>query len=192
MAIFVFHFFIIYLGIISKLTKPQLVLPQGCLNSFRQAALTTHNKYRALHGVPLLIDSITIGTSAQEYATQIATNNVFAHSGNPLYGENLYGQFNPQNLTLSMCSQIGMDCVTSWYMEISQYNFSNPGYSSATGHFTQVVWKNTLTLGMGLGWGLVQSPFNAYYCVGQYSPPGNYATTKEFIDNVLPLISSVK
>ena len=103
--------------------KAQQNLPQGCLSSFRQAALTAHNKYRSQHGVPLLTESVTVETSAQLYATKLATTNVFAHSGNPLYGENLYGQFNPQNLTLSMCSQIGTDCVASWYSEISHYNY---------------------------------------------------------------------
>jgi len=43
---------------------------------------------------------------------------------------------------------------------------------------------------MGLGWGLDKG-FNAFYCVGEYSPPGNYATVKEFADNVLPLILTV-
>lgn len=188
---FIIQFIFIYSSFFSKLIESQLALPKGCLNSFRQAALTIHNKYRAMHGSPLLSESNTIDTSAQEYATQVATTNVFAHSGNQLYGENLYGQFNPQNLTISMCSQIGTDCVTSWYMEISQYNYSNPGYSSSTGHFSQVVWKKSSSLGMGLGWGLAQNPFNAYYCVGQYSPPGNYANAREFMDNVLPLVSFV-
>jgi len=37
-----------------------------------------------------------------------------------------------------------------WYNEISRYDFNNPEFSSATGHFTQVVWKNPKEFGIGL------------------------------------------
>ena len=32
----------------------------------------------------------------------------------------------------------GREVVDSWYSEISNYNYSQPGFSSSTGHFTQV------------------------------------------------------
>lgn len=43
-------------------------------------------------------------------------------------------------------------CRTAWvcvcrYNEYSQYNYNYPGFSEATGHFTQVVWKATTQLG---------------------------------------------
>ena len=32
----------------------------------------------------------------------------------------------------------GQEVVDSWYGEIRNYNYNQPGFSSATGHFTQV------------------------------------------------------
>lgn len=32
----------------------------------------------------------------------------------------------------------GQEVVDSWYNEINSYNYSQPGFSSSTGHFTQV------------------------------------------------------
>ena len=126
------------------------------------------------------------------WATQMATTNLFAHSGSQLYGENLYGQFGAGPLnSFASCSTLGSTCVSSWYSEISMYNFNSPGYSDATGHYTQVVWKSTTMLGMGLGWGIKSGGVNSYYCVGQYSPPGNNVMSGQFLANVLPPLSTV-
>jgi hypothetical protein len=40
--------------------------------------------------------------------------------------------------------------TTGWYNEVSKYNYRNPGFSMATGHFTQLVWKNTKSIGFGI------------------------------------------
>ena len=53
------------------------------------------------------------------------------------YGENLFGVccLLPEDSSYFNLS----DAVRSWYDELSDYNFDNPGYSLGTGHFTQVV-----------------------------------------------------
>jgi len=168
--------------------KAQQTLPTGCLDAFRAASLSAHNQYRSLCGVSPLSESSLIDASAQNYSTKMATTNLFQHSGNSLYGENLYEQLTSQALTVSLCSQIGNQSVASWYSEIANYNFSNPGFASNTGHYTQVVWKSSTMLGMGLGWS-IQNGYNYYYVVGQYSPPGNYLG--EFGSNVLPPLSTL-
>ena len=43
----------------------------------------------------------------------------------------------------------GKEAVTNWYNEVQQYNFAQPGFSAAAGHFTQVVWKASTKMGIG-------------------------------------------
>ncbi len=38
--------------------------------------------------------------------------------------------------------------VNRWYHEVCAYDYSNPSFTA--GHFTQVVWKSTLTIGCAL------------------------------------------
>ena len=62
----------------------------------------------------------------------------------------------------------------AWYGEIKDYNFSNPGFSEATGHFTQVVWKNSKRLGCAWNQKTCKSNnLNFYKFVCEYDPPGN-------------------
>ena len=36
------------------------------------------------------------------------------------------------------------------YNEVKKYSYMFPGFSKKTGHFTQVVWKDTTKVGMAL------------------------------------------
>lgn len=62
-----------------------------------------------------------------------------------------------------------------WGSERKKYNWNQPGFSGDTGHFTQVVWKNTKTV--GCGWKKCnggQGKANGFYIVCKYDPAGNY------------------
>ena len=72
------------------------------------------------------------------------------------------------------------------------YNFDNPGFSESAGHFTQLVWKSSTTIGLGIAAGL-DDGWNAYYCVAHYQAAGNSVspgdpalTQQYFRANVLP------
>ena len=41
------------------------------------------------------------------------------------------------------------DAVDAWGNERDEYDFNNPQFTEQTGHFTQLVWKNTTTVGCG-------------------------------------------
>ena len=64
---------------------------------------------------------------------------------------------------------------TSGYDEVSRYDWDNEAVNwdnfsgaSAIGHFTQVVWDDSVELGIGVGIGS-----QWLYVVARYSPPGN-------------------
>ena len=77
--------------------------------------------------------------------------------------------------------------VTSWYNEAGNYDYNDPGFSADTGHFTQVVWVSTTTLGGGyaIGSAVINGvTYNAFYSVCRYYPAGN--VEGQFDDNVQP------
>ena len=90
--------------------------------------------------------------------------------------------FSPSSQSVSIyLFKIGRDPTNSWYNEVSQYSYSPGGFSSATGHFTQLVWKGSKKLGVGVAY---NSARTKVYVVARYSPPGNYLN--QFSTNVLP------
>ena len=54
------------------------------------------------------------------------------------------------------------------------YNFNNGGFRGGTGHFTQVVWKASMVLGIGLAEG-TKNGMKCAYIVARYKPAGNQA-----------------
>ncbi|ANZ73364.1 BA75_00070T0 [Komagataella pastoris] len=145
--------------------------PTGSLDAISQSLLDTHNEKRALHGVSDLTWSTELADYAQGYADSFTCGSSLVHTGGP-YGENLASGYSPAG------------SVEAWYNEISDYDFSNPGYSAGTGHFTQVVWKSTTQLGCGYK----ECGTNRYYIICEYAPRGNIVSAGYFEDNVLPLV----
>jgi glioma pathogenesis-related protein 2 len=94
----------------------------------------------------------------------------FAHDPNRgAYGENMaWGT----NLTAT-------DAIALWYEEGKLYNYNTPGFSTATGHFTQFVWASSRLLGMS-----VARRGNVNLWVARYFPAGNIAG--QFPNNVFP------
>ena len=75
-------------------------------------------------------------------------------------------------------------CISSWYNELANYNYAAGGFSSATGHGTQMVWKASTRLGCGRAQCSGMFGGQAMY-VCQYAPPGN--VMGQFQQNVMPL-----
>lgn len=130
--------------------------------------LNEHNKYRKMHQVSELKWSAKIAKSAQDYANTCPNG----HS-NTNYGE---------NLAYSTALQTENDVVKRWYDEVDKYDFSNPKFNTQTGHFTQIVWKNTTEIGCGQKSNCGGKWKDIVVC--QYNPAGNYQ--RQFGANVFP------
>lgn len=145
--------------------------------------LKSHNYHRARHCAPPLVISERLNRIAQSYAEHLAATSTFEHSGNKLgdkaLGENLYMEWISRGR-----AEINLDrCISSWYDEVAMHNFRKPKFSKETGHFTQMVWKATKTMGVGVA----HSPDGReVYIVTNYYPAGNIVSPGYFEENVLP------
>lgn len=155
----------------------QPILSQSMISNITEYV----NMYRAKNQAPPLVWDTTISSFSQEFSYQLLSTNAFAHSGTPLYGENL-----------AMLEGYGTDilklikkAIDLWYQEISKYDFSNPTFSGGTGHFTCLVWKSSTNFGMGLSMDITT---NKVIITMNTSPPGN--VLGKFQENVLPLVSA--
>lgn len=96
----------------------------------------------------------------------------FGHPPDLPFGENLFWH-----------SSVDKGCeymVKGWYDEIGLYNFAAPIFEPATGHFTQMVWKDTKKVGCAFT--PSKGPRGGIYLTCNYDPPGNWVG--EFVDNV--------
>ncbi|MED6269469.1 hypothetical protein CHARACLAT_033424 [Characodon lateralis] len=143
--------------------------------SFQKEFLESHNSYRALHHAPPLTFNSKLTTAAQKWADECLKKMCMGHSDSE-DGENVYYMQSQTPIKLT-----GKEAVDTWYSEIKDYLFNKPGSQPKTGHFTQVVWKDTKELGVGLA-----TDGNTVIVVGQYRPPGNYTNKGQFENNVLP------
>jgi len=140
------------------------------------------NAYRAKNQAPPLLWDNTIASFSQNWSYYMASNNLFQHSGTPIYGENIsfFQGYSSDQMTLLFLA------IDGWYNEILLYNFSNPGFSDTTGHFTCLVWSSSTSFGMGIS--INQSTGQAYISFNS-SPPGNIIG--EFQKNILQLNSNI-
>ena len=113
------------------------------LEQVRKDLLDRHNYYRAKHQAPNLERLAALDTIAQSYSEKLASLGYLVHSSNTLngnyIGENLYFGYN--------AGYLGTKPVDAWYDEIKDYSFEKSEFTSGTGHFTQVIWKNTKQVG---------------------------------------------
>jgi uncharacterized protein YkwD len=95
------------------------------------------NALRLKHQAPAILWDNKIYTFSQQWSAHLSTNNLFQHSGNKDYGENL-AYFQGYGTDIMVLLKLSVD---SWYNEVVKYDFTNPGFSPSTGHFTCLVWK---------------------------------------------------
>ncbi|GAA6004920.1 hypothetical protein JCM10207_008452 [Rhodosporidiobolus poonsookiae] len=147
-------------------------------SAFQQLALASHNNMRALHNAADLTWDDDLAEQAQTWADGCSGQNLSAMSGD--------------------ASQLAA-AIKMWTDESTQYDYNNPGFSEATGHFTQLVWVDTTTLGCAqtlCSNGIAKTGFSGVFTVCHYRNPGNMGgqteaeTVASYRKNVLPASSS--
>ena len=133
-------------------------------NDFSLEALNAHNKYRKIHHVEPLKLNIELCKIAENYAKKLSKIGHLEHSENcyegELLGENLFFCYG-SDPTGTYVSKI-------WYGENSKHNYSGD-WKNGTGHFTQMIWKETKEVGFGK----YKDKKGQFYVVANYHPAGN-------------------
>ncbi|WP_051133471.1 CAP family protein [Nocardia paucivorans] len=137
-------------------------------DTWSEQVLAAHNAVRAQYGAAPLTWSSDLYPGVLRQARSCR----FPDAQWPVrYGENLFATRHP--------SAGIAEAVASWMQEMGRYDYANPGFSPATGRFTQLVWKSTTQVAAAV---MTCPPNtvipgysgNATYIVARYTPPGNF------------------
>ncbi|MGC4022624.1 MAG: CAP family protein [Cyclobacteriaceae bacterium] len=167
--------------IISRLAIGQVVPQKTGSNVSQedaQAALDFHNKARKDVGSPPLEWSQELAEYAQAWADNLAKNNDCQMKHRPRDGGK-WNQIHGENIFWGSASSYNAkNASESWYSEIKDYKYGPLTQSNwyGTGHYTQLVWKNTTKVGIGQA----VCSSGAIIIVGNYDPPGNYMGEKPY------------
>ncbi|XP_068677794.1 uncharacterized protein [Montipora capricornis] len=151
-------------------------------NQFIDDMVAAHNEFRSVHFSPPIQKNLTMSQSAKKFARRLAAKKELFHSSSndrPGEGENL-----AMGCTTGNGEAItAAEAVMKWYEEACLHDFSKNIFQNASGHFTQLVWKATETIGVGRAFG-EKWGMNCTFIVARYSPKGNVDTEIQFRDNV--------
>ena len=136
------------------------VLPPGAMAQI----LGVHNAERLAVGVPPLRWDDRLAATAQHCAQRLAASRQFRHCGS---GENLWmgtaGRFSPTQMAELWAAE-RRDFQPGTFPKVSR-----SGNWQAVGHYTQMVWRTTTTLGCAAATGA--DGLTRLVC--HYAPPGN-------------------
>ena len=154
-------------------------------SDYKSAVLFHHNVHRTNHSAPALVYDDTLAG----YAAEVARTCVFKHDtsqGGGGYGQNLAQSGSSGDEKSRDPATIPGGAISNqWYnselplFDPSMYGQSDPDMSnfSSWGHFSQVVWKGTKSVGCATqfcdtGSPMFAAPFSGWYTVCNYGSPG--------------------
>lgn len=137
-------------------------------DSFIQGILSAHNAYRSALGVGEsdLIWDVSLASGAQGYAQTLSNAGTFQHSGTNGVGENLWMGTSGIYTNTQMVDSWGSE---KQYFTGGNFPWSRTNNFEDVGHYTQMIWKNTVAVGCGA----VDGQDNNSRLVCWYNPPGN-------------------
>lgn len=128
--------------------------------------LALHNQVRANVDAPALVWDANLAEGAARWAAQLGDSGMLEHSGVEDLGENLW---------TGTADYYSIDAmVRAWADEQRDFrpgrfpNISRSGDWSAVGHYTQMIWRDTRSVGCGLYHG---RQWDVLVC--RYAPAGN-------------------
>lgn len=138
-----------------------------------QLALQFHNCARKEVGTPPLNWSPALAAAAQQWSEHLASTVCqMIHTPNNPYGQNIFSGFGK--------FYDAFDASQAWYSERItgpfENNYIGGSDTTAVGHYTQLIWKNTTAVGIGES----TCPNSRIIITADYSPPGNYMGQKAF------------
>lgn len=144
------------------LMLPTIFLAQNSPDDFRNA----HNRVRDTVSVelPCLEWNTTLQEYAQSYANNQSSNCQLMLSNSKYYGENLF--------IGTPASYSAVDAVNAWAAEKQYYNYDTDTCMTgqACGHYTQLVWNTTTSVGCAR----VPCVNGSVFITCNYYPPGNF------------------
>jgi arsenate reductase-like glutaredoxin family protein len=130
-----------------------------------------HNYWRAQLGLPGLVWSNKMAQLAQDWANQLAKRGCeMQHRPSNKFGENIYW--------CSGFKATPQAVADSWADERKDFNFTTlecNGEWYKCGHYTQLIWETTTSVGCGMA-----TCGNQQIWVCNYDPPGNWTGQKPY------------
>ena len=127
--------------------------------------LKIHNDIRIKYKAPDLKLNYELCQLAQEYADKCADSQNIDFTpvlyNDECIGENISEFYGDISTTSKICED--------WAYERNYFDFRSKEYKDQTKHFTQMIWKNTKSVGFGFS----SSSNGKYYFVSFYYPAGN-------------------
>jgi pathogenesis-related protein 1 len=146
--------------------------------------VAAHNRWRKAVGAPPLTYSTELAASAQKWANRLKqSNHCHMQHSKPdgQYGENLYwaSAIEWSNGRHELQKVSPKEVVDDWAGERTDYDYKNNNCAKGKmcGHYTQVVWKSTTTVGCAVA---VCEDLREQVWVCQYQPPGNWNGKKPY------------
>ncbi|XP_021776106.1 pathogenesis-related protein 1-like [Chenopodium quinoa] len=116
---------------------------------------------------PPLVWNETLAAFARSYAKERAVDCKLQHSNSPIYGENI--AMSPGELSPT-------EAVDLWAGEKPNYDYGSNNCKEMCGHYTQIVWKDTQSVGCAKE----KCQNGGTFITCNYYPPGNVIGQRPF------------
>jgi len=170
-AKWLFTLFLVGIGVLSFNFRLQIV--QDDVEPVSMKGITErHNYWRKELGLPPFKWSNKLAVVAQKWANTLKTKGCeMEHSSGNKYGENLYWSMGKKRKP--------DESVDAWASEKQYFNFEKlecNGEWYKCGHYTQMIWENTKTVGCAVAY--CKDGSEVWVC--NYEPAGNVVGQKPY------------